>query len=530
MGRKRLRYCLLGVLALLVPLLALGGLAQGDGKKALVSVPWTGVVPKATCGPGSRPEDALQGETTLADRQSGASETAYNCNLQLVGQFQGQGEWWQMAWYGDCAYYGTTGYASKLKDGAKEGVVVVDASDPAHPRVTDYLTGLAMLDPHESLKVNAKRKLLAGTGPGPDYLNGKGAHYFDFYDVSNCAHPKLLSQLSVPGWEGHAGSWAPDGRTYYGTEYGVGWIAIDTSNPRHPKVLLHYVPKTHLGTPHDLSVSANGKLLYVAEPGNFGPFGGNGEKDGLAVMDVSQIQDRSPHPKVSVVGTLFWTDGGTAQQTLPVFFKGKPAVIVTDETGPGTSTTPTAARTQSCQRGITPFGFARIINVSNPRHPALIAKLKLQVDDPGSVAACMQVVNAIPATTPNLTDDYGYSSHYCGVNKGDDWANNPTLLACGYLGAGVRVFDISDPYHPKEIAYYKPPAQRTKFLPGSAMWFDYSGPQTLTPRVTNGDRTTDRVNTQIRFVTRGGTTYLWFCSQDGGFQIVKFTNGVLSHL
>jgi len=62
------------------------------------------------------------------------------------------------------------------------------------------------------------------------------------------------------------------------------------------------------------------------------------------------------------------------------------------------------------------------------------------------------------------------------------------------------------------------------------MWFDYSGPQTLAPRTTRGgDRTTDRVDTQLRFLRRRGTTYLWFASQDGGFQIVKFTHGVLNH-
>jgi hypothetical protein len=34
-------------------------------------------------------------------------------------------------------------------------------------------------------------------------------------------------------------------------------------------------------------------------------------------------------------------------------------------------------------------------------------------------------------------------------------------MACGYWGAGLRVFDVRNPYTPKEIAYYKPPAQGT---------------------------------------------------------------------
>lgn len=480
---------------------------------------WARPVPKAHCGPSDRAEGGLQGQTTLAERRSGDSERGYNCNLQLVGQAQDQGAWWQMAWLGHCAYYGTSGYT---QDRRHRGVVVVDASDPHHPRVTAYLKNShAMLNPHESLKVNARRRLLAADGAGPDYLNGKKSHWFAFYDISDCAHPKLLSQLSVPGYEGHAGSFAPDGRTYYGTTYGVGWAAIDISHPRHPRTILHYVPKNKLGAPHDLSVSKDGTRLYVAQPGNFVPFGTAG-RDGLVVVDVSDIQFRRPHPKPKVISTFFWKDGGTAQQTDPVTIHGRRVVLVTDETGPGARPGNQASRADACKRGLPPFGFARLIDISHVRHPSLIAKLMLQVDNPKN---CRHVITDFPRATANM-DSYGYSSHYCGFDR----TRNPDLLACDYLGAGVRVFDIRRPYHPREVAYYKPPAQRRAYLPGSGIWFDYSGPQTLAPRKGNGDRTTDRAMTQVRFVTRHGNTYLWFCSQDNGFQILRFTHGVLKHL
>ena len=77
----------------------------------------------------------------------------------------------------------------------------------------------------------------------------------------------------------------------------------------------------------------------------------------------------------------------------------------------------------------------------------------------------------------------------------------------------MRVFDVRNPYLPKEIAYYKPPAQRTKTLPGSSLWTDYGGK----------DRTTDRVSANVRFRTIGTENYLWFAGQDNGFMIVKFT-------
>src|ERR1700719_1868422 len=72
-------------------------------------VPWTGPVPKANCGPEDRTEGGLQGETTRQERLSGNSENGYNCNLELVGQFRGEGTKSQgaLAWSDHCAYYTT---------------------------------------------------------------------------------------------------------------------------------------------------------------------------------------------------------------------------------------------------------------------------------------------------------------------------------------------------------------------------------------------------------------------------------------
>jgi len=65
------------------------GLRRRRGKSKEIGS--MGPVPKAQCGPSSRTERGFQGQTTSQERASGDSKLGYNCNLELVGQFRGEG-------------------------------------------------------------------------------------------------------------------------------------------------------------------------------------------------------------------------------------------------------------------------------------------------------------------------------------------------------------------------------------------------------------------------------------------------------
>src|SRR5256714_3766953 len=97
-----------------------------------------GSVPKAICGPGDHTESGLQGQTTTEERFSGDSKLGYNCNLELVGRYRGEGAFSQdgPAYAGDCAYYATD-HVTSLQQHL--GVTVIDASDPQHPQPSAYL-------------------------------------------------------------------------------------------------------------------------------------------------------------------------------------------------------------------------------------------------------------------------------------------------------------------------------------------------------------------------------------------------------
>ena len=452
--------------------------SQAEGYKA---------VEKAECGPDDRPETGLQGQVPLADRATGFK--GFNCNLELVGEYTGDGgAGWQMAWYGDCAYYGgATGYGmantGAPRPAQKPGAVVIDASDPTEPKLAGRLTSISMIDPWESLKASQKRGLLVAQNAN----NGGGGREIDVYDVSkNCADPKLLFSGPIGEGVGHSGTLSADGTIYYGSPSstrGAGVVkAVDITNPRKPKLISEDFP---VGT-HDLSTSADGNRLYLA----------NTKPNGLAIIDVTEVQQRRKNPKSTVVSEMYWPDGATAQMTIPITVNNKPYIVFVDEGG-----------SKGCQTEFPAYGTARLIDISNEREPKLVSRLDLETH--------------LPENCRELAGDsqgiFQYDAHYCTASngKGDSTSvavENAVILACGYFESGLRVFDIRDPENPREIAYYNPPGP----LPGpqAASWSNYSGICT----------TADWTAAHPRIRAKRGE--IWFTSQCGGFHIVKLSNDV----
>src|SRR4051795_4601968 len=122
---------------------------------AILAAPAANAKSPAQCGPTDRPETGLQGQIPLADRASGRSISGYNCNLTEVG-FMPSSSFANFDTYKDCAYYSDTIGAVN----AEGGTVVVDVSDPRHPKQTAYLTERAAANAGESLRVSQKRGLL----------------------------------------------------------------------------------------------------------------------------------------------------------------------------------------------------------------------------------------------------------------------------------------------------------------------------------------------------------------------------------
>src|SRR5205085_6408459 len=138
-------------------------------------------------------------------------------------------------------------------------------------------------------------------------------------------------------------------------------------------------------------------------------------------------------------------------------------------------------------------------------------KIMLEVHDP---ANCDAILEQLPEVGGGNLD---LSTERCAPDRPD----NPTMLACGSRGTGTRVYDIRDILHPKEIAYWKGPAPRTAFLPGSGSWS------------ANVDRTVEKQAGLARFVRaravhgKGHELHLWIVGDAGGFQVLRFTDEFL---
>src|SRR5438067_12476823 len=311
-------------------------------------------------------------------------------------------------------------------------------SDPAHLVRTAMLETPAMQSPHESLSINTKRGLLAADLGNPITYPG----HVDIYDISkDCRSPVLDASLPV-SIMGHEGNFAPDGKTFWSSSPSGSLAAIDVSNPQVPIPLW----STTQYRPHGLNISNDGTRLYFADLGS---------DHGLTILDVSDVQKRVANPQPKLVSHLTWSNVSIPQNAIPVTIHHHPYIVEFDEFSRNVQFDSSKYNPKD------PVGAGRIIDMADERHPKVVSNLRLAVNQPVNRAGDQQ---NDPGAKNGLQ---GYAAHYCAVPN----RNDPGIVACSFILSGLRIFDIRDPQHPKEIAYFNAPipkSNRTNDGPGSA--------------------------------------------------------------
>jgi len=425
--------------------------------------------PRAHCGAGSLPETGRQGRVPLADYSNGRAAKGYTCNAVEVGHIGSTGGFKTFRYVDRtgrvCAFYdGTLLFPTAVFHNQETGGVhVLDMSDPSRPVETDRLVTPAMDSPHESLVVNQKTGLLAAGMGSPATAPG----IVDIYDASNdCRHPVLQSSSPL-GILGHESAFSPDGRTLWiSTTAQPGVTAIDVSNPRLPSIVWRSTAYTF----HGMNLDATGNRLYAADLG----------MHGLTILDVSQVQQRVANPVVKLVSFTTWPNVSIPQNSNPITIKGHKYLLEFDE----------YARNVASYTPDDAVGAARVINIDNERHPRVVSNLRLEVNQPAARATDQQ---NDPGAQYGVQ---GYAAHYCNVPRAQD----PGIVACSFILSGLRVFNISDPLHPREVAYFNKPAPNG--LPLTSGSYAMSAPSF------------DLAHHEI-----------WYADGDSGFYVVKLTNG-----
>ncbi len=445
------------------------------------------MIQNAHCQPGDLVETGLQGQVPVADRLDGRAALGYHCNLAQVSNFGARRsdptQQWTTGWanfdtYGNCAYY------SNGQDPQQGGTVVLDVSDPAHPVQTDFLTAPAMQGPWESLRVNAARGLLvADHKPSNDPASGDpvGSSPFAVYSVKpDCAHPRLLYSGALPHAVGHEGWFEPDGNVYYASAGGspAELVPVDLRDPSHPKELGVWNISSHGG-----STSADGKQTYacVIDPSLINP-------STVDILDTSAVAAGHAQASPHIIGQVSLPDTSACQQTYPVQYGTHRYLIQFGE----------LPAKQGCQPGDDRPNFSRphLIDLTDPTHPRIVSVWENEISLPENCAAAATDRSfALNQNVAGLAALFVYGTHQCTPDR----LNDPTLLACAEFHSGLRVYDIRDPFAPKEIAY----------------WND----GTLSPT----DPTVDIA--PARPVIRADLGEIWFQDSFSGFHVLKFEHG-----
>jgi hypothetical protein len=216
----------------------------------------------------------------------------------------------------------------------------------------------------------------------------------------------------------------------------------------------------------------------------------------LLILDTSDVGPGLANAG-RVISRLPLPDTNANQSTYRLDYDGHPYVISFGELPAAPHAPCSVPRNQN-------FDAARMVDIADEAHPQIVARFLNEVDDP---AHCEQVVGDVQTTNRGLDRGdatwsvvapalFQYDDHYCTPDR----LHDPTILACAQIMSGLRVYDIRDPYHPREIAYYNPGT------------------------ISTADETVDWA--LARPVIRRDLGQIWFVTTFRGFQAVEFENGL----
>jgi hypothetical protein len=388
----------------------------------------------------------------LADRKTGS--------LRQVGHepLLNRGMNSALAVHGNYAYVGSRTDGGHVGE-PHGGVMVVDVSDPSRPEFTGNRFDAHAGESARELRVWRSQNILivlntnCGVGPALHHCTQPSISNVRFYDISGpkAKRPRLLNQFDVDThefflWEDPANPrraliFAGDAASTCAVRGGAPscpfsvWDISPVRGGKPPATLYSGLyPYTRFpaepepvqkptGGLHSLTVSNDGSRAYFAML-----------TGGFAVVDVSEFAAGAPFPQPRPItdnaARPTWAGPG-AHSAVKLW--GRDWAWVSDEvygtfTGPG----------HGC-----PWGWARMIDISDPRVPAVKAEYREPENDPSTCARWNPPRTSYSAHNPTLTPHIAFSTWHSG---------------------GLQAVNIADPTTPYQLAEFLPKPLRHVLL------------------------------------------------------------------
>jgi hypothetical protein len=380
--------------------------------------------------------------------------------LKQVGheRLLGRGMNAAIAVHGDYAYIGSRTDGGHVGE-PHGGVMVVDISDPSDPELLGQPFDANPGESSRELRVWRSQGILivlntnCGVGPTLHHCTQPSISNFRFYDISgaNARHPRLLNQFDVDThefflWEDPTNR----GRALIFAGAAASTCAIRGGAPSCPFSVWDISPVRHgqapvtlysglypyerfpappepelkpVGGLHSLTISNEGSRAYYALL-----------TGGFAVVDVSDFAAGDPFPQPRAItrndARPTWTGPG-AHSAVKLW--GRDWAWVSDEvygtiTGPG----------HGC-----PWGWARLIKISDPQVPTVEAEYRLPENDPSTCATWNPPHTSYSAHNPTLTPHIAFSTWHSG---------------------GFQAVSIRNPRRPYQLAEFIPRPLKTVLL------------------------------------------------------------------
>jgi hypothetical protein len=333
---------------------------------------------------------------------------------------------------------------------------ILDVTDPANPSEHRFLPSPGDRKGSMTVKIQvADGLMLCPVSQAIPHYHGNswddphdaGVYIFD---VGDPLDPKLLSQWQVEGFGAHrsfynGGRYAHISATAAGFgETGMIYRIVDLANPRKPVevgrwwVAQQWKAGGGVADSHVVGTSLHGPP-YVQGNLAYLPYGAAG----LIILDISDV--RTP----KLVGQLQTHPplGGDGDPPLhsAVPLSDRPLVVISSEG----KRAPTMSREEVDY--IAAANFIGMVDVSKPSDPKLISLFPAPVPPPEAPYRNFHEIEA-------LGGQFGFGPHNLHQPEGHPALENRTdRVYCAYFNAGLRIYDISDRYVPREIAWFIPP-------------------------------------------------------------------------